>query len=591
MQFTNSYTETTMLIKALFATLTLIILSIPTTSFASSVTISCTGLDGDNEICSIETDGGPNSQALINLVGDIIYSLNNNTQQDSTCSRAGSMIACDLEDSDLLLSCNVEAGELATNGTCRLATKVNGETVGLDASFLSINCEANETNGECVVGNRPSEVAALLSEELSDSLNGNDLELLTNIVTGCGVQSGTAAFQRDCNNLISVLGAEGIEQIQALIDVVAPRNIDAAVDTNILTAQYVAGSIRQRLARVRGGSKGIDTTALRYYDGHQWVTAGTHLASSDATMLDTNSTNDGSLYESEKLGVFIDGSFADTTLDGDENGSDANTKSQTLTFGFDYRFNASWIAGVAFSFSSSSTEFGSSRGDIDTQNYSLIGYGSYYQDAWYIDATFGVSGDRYDQTRDISCSAADCGVAIDNQSISADYYGDQTAFTIGMGYDFTYRQWAFTPFAQYSVTDITVDAYNEDASNPDSAGAGYALSIDEQNRDSVTWSIGTDARYTVSQDWGVLVPYLGLEFVTEQEDDAQFISGKFLGNVSTGEKFELATGEIDSSYYLISAGASATFTGGSAIFIDIKTLQGYDDSEQIRFTGGYRAAF
>ncbi|MCG8670363.1 MAG: autotransporter outer membrane beta-barrel domain-containing protein [Pseudomonadales bacterium] len=552
-------------------------------SWADSVTVTCTDVGGEQENCTLESTNGASSTAMIELIGDIINAVNGNTREGS-CSRQGNDISCSVGEADLQLACTVQQGEEDNSATCSLND--------LPAEVLSLDCLTQGSTGECTLQNQPAEIIASLPEAAIENLTANEIDVLGNVITGCGFQSGTSAFQDDCNALLSILGGGDADQITALVDAITPKNADAVADANVFKAQQLTSTIRRRLARVRGGDTGVDTTAVRYFDGQQWVQAGQMFAANQAeTMTDAGSASNGSIFDTEKFGVFIDAAIANTEYDANDNENGSETDDTTITVGLDYRINPNLIGGMAMSIATITTEYGSNRGEVDTENFTLLAYGSYYKDAWYVDATFGMGGDRYDQSRVINCSVSDCGVDIDNQSLSADYYGDQVSFTIGGGYDFSYGEWAATPFVQYASTSITVDDYQEEAGDPDAPGAGYALNMDEQDRDSTTLTVGSDLRYTMSQDWGVLVPYVGIEFINEMDDDAVVISGRFLGNVGTGDKFELATGEIDSSYSYLSFGASAIFAGGGSAFIDVRTLQGYEDTDQIRFTGGYRAAF
>ena len=558
-------------------------------SFAFNTTILCTDIGLDTESCSLQSTGNASSTAMLDLIGDLVNAINDTEETDSSCDRVGDNVTCSLVETDLELSCTVVDGEVRT-GDCALSGSGGREGQNLQ-SLLSLTCETSGTTGECTIGNDAEEVVAFLTEAVGDVVTGNDFRYLSNMAIGCGTLTGTDSFQRDCNNLLSVLANGDADQVASLIDTISPKNIDAAADVNVFKSQQLTGTVKQRLMRVRSGSTGVDTAALYYFDGHQWLRAGDQVASNEpATMNDAGPNSTPSIFESEKFGVFVDGSLVTTEFDDSENERSAETDDQQLTMGVDYRFTSNFVGGVAFSMSTSSTDFGNNRGNLDTTNFTLIGYGSYYKDAWYVDASISLGGDRYDQERILSCSASECGVALDN-TLESDYYGDQTSFTVGGGYDFSFGEWAMTPFVQYASTTVGIDDYKENAKDPDAVGAGYALDIDDQDRDSSIFTIGTDLRYTLNQDWGVLVPYVGLEFINEMDDDAVFVSGRFLGNVASDDKFELATGEIDSSYAYLSIGTSAIFAGGGAAFIDLKSLQSYADVDQLRITGGYRMAF
>jgi len=110
-------------------------------------------------------------------------------------------------------------------------------------------------------------------------------------------------------------------------------------------------------------------------------------------------------------------------------------------------------------------------------------------------------------------------------------------------------------------------------------------------RDLLTASAGADVRYTMSTAWGVLVPYLTLEWINELDDDSSVVTGRFTGNLASDDGFSLANDEIDTSYAQIGIGTTWQLAGGQGGFFDIKSLQGYDNVDQWQVTAGWRVAF
>jgi len=140
-------------------------------------------------------------------------------------------------------------------------------------------------------------------------------------------------------------------------------------------------------------------------------------------------------------------------------------------------------------------------------------------------------------------------------------------------------------------TRLDIDGYRETPNAPDAAGAGYALTIDDMERDLLTASAGADLRYTVSMASGVLVPYLTLEWINELDDEDSVVTGRFTGNLVADDGFTLVNDDLDTSYAQVSLGTTWQLAGGQGGFVDVKSLQGYDDVDQWQVTAGWRFAF
>lgn len=543
---------------------------------AAEISISCTDVD-DAQTCSVS--GGAVSESLTSLVGDVLESLASPNANTELCQRNGNSAQCTLPGgTGLTFNCTIADDQ--QSGSCQLGQ--------LPPEFFALDCSRADAGGACTF----STDDAAITSTLTPALGARRAGFATHLLAGCALRSGTDAFLRDCDQLLAALSAQDYAAVQRTLDTIIPANADITLDNTALQLAMQLDGVRSRLSRLRHGQRGADVAGLMFFDGLQWVSAGTLLAAGGDTMTDASPPVAG--FADERLGVFIDGSIANTEFDASDNEGDADTDLQLLTLGIDYRISDQWIAGIAYSASFSSTDFGddsagNKRGDIDSNGYLLIAYGTWYQGDAYVDATLAYGADRFDQSRHARCNS-DCAQPFDQQ-FEAEFHGDQFAATLGGGYEWRFGAMGLTPWLQLASIRLATDAYRETPSDAAAPGAGFALSIDGQDRDLLTASIGADLRYTISMAWGVLVPYLGVELINELDDDGSVVTGRFTGNLVADDGFTLATNEIDTSYALVGVGTTWQLAGNQGGYVDVKSLQGYDDLDQWRITAGWRVAF
>jgi outer membrane autotransporter protein len=557
----------------LLVLLLLTTLGVARNAAAAQIDVTCSDVS-DPQTCRVS--GGAVSDSLADLVDDVLASLSNATETGA-CTRNGNTAQCVL--GTQTLNCAIADDELSSS--CQL-----GE---LPPEYFSLNCNRNETGGACTFASDETAINAALVP----ALGPRRAAFATHLLAACALRSGTDAYLRDCDPLLSALGNGQFEQVLRTLDAIIPVNADITLDNTALQIAQQLNGVRARLSRLRHGKQGVDVAGLMFFDGMQWVSAGTLLASNNESVSDV-SPPASSFGDDERLGVFIDGSFGNTERDTTENEGEAETDLQLLTLGIDYRLSDQWIAGVAYSASFSSTDYGNDaagnkRGDLDSNGYLLIGYGTWYQGDAYVEATLAYGADRFEQTRRARCQSG-CPQVFE-QAFEADFQGSQVAATIGGGYEWRFGEFGITPWLQLASTQLDVDGYRETPDSPEAAGAGYALTIDDMERDLLTASLGADLRYTKSMAWGVLVPYLSVELINELDDDDSVVTGRFTGNLASDDGFSLANDEVDTSYAQISIGTTWQLAGGQGGYFDVRSLQGYDDVDQWQVTAGWRFAF
>lgn len=539
---------------------------------AGTTNISCKNLDSNAE-CEITGDGGF-SESLAKLATDAI---NSNTSAGSLCSDVNGGVICKLGQQELapVLSCNKQNSGLS----CQLK--------GLDPELLKINCtKDNDSTGSCILST--SERAAENELKKIAGLPKSQISFGATLIAACASRTATEALQNGCDTILSALSSgtvEDKEKIAATLKAVTPSNFDAGIDTGRQAVYAQIKTLSNRLKALRANQSGENNVAqLQFFDGNQWVNTGDLLASNSGTMNDSSPEN--ALLDNSRLGFFINGVFMNSEQGSSENEGGSEFSSQMMTLGIDYRFNSNFVGGFAFTYSTGESDFANDKGDLSSSGVNFMAYGSYFVDAWYLDATIMRGGTNYDQTRKLVCDTS-CVTAF-NQKATAEYYSATTGFTVSTGYDFNFNALSVTPFAQLASTKINLDAYREKMSNPGSAGSEYALDMGEQSRSMLIFSLGSQLRYVWAQNWGVVVPHLDLELVKELDDDENVASGNFVGNVATTQDFKLKTNQVDTSYFFIGFGFSAQLQNGNSGFFNIRTLQGYNNLDQTIYSLGWR---
>ncbi len=533
---------------------------------------SCTDVN-DRSTCSFNDDAVV-AQGLVDLAEDLFAAIDNRDSANNLCERVGDIANCTINELDLI--CEIEDDNEGRPKTAEC--RINGG--GLPPAAFSVDCAQNtDDSGNCAL--RSS--GAAIRDALGFIDNPQLKRVGENLLLGCVRRGGTAAFQRDCDPLLAALSDGNEEGVAATLAAITPLNADNAVDSSRFTLNSQLGHASARLARLRAGAEGVDLSGLQFFDGQNWLRAGDLLATTDTMMTDTSTetwVGDGA----GRPGMFIDGAIIISEQNGTLDENDAEADAQIVTLGADYHFGEHFVGGLAFSAGFSATDYGSNRGALDTTSFLLMAYSSYYLGSWYVDATLALGGDNYDQQRRTRCNSS-CVQAF-NQTYEAEFNGSQIAVTLGTGYEWALRGFTLAPYVQLAGAALEVDGYRETPGN-DGAGAGFALDIGDQDKDLLTLSLGSQFRYVFSQEWGLLIPHLGLEFVTELNDDDSVVNGSFVGNIARNEEFTLTTNPLDDTYYTVSAGVAFQFSYGAG-FVDIKSWQDNDEVDLLQFSVGWR---
>ena len=518
---------------------------------------------------------------------------NTNTPLILTCdifasAGFGSADCGDLFGSGIDMHCNVE-----------IDSPSNGCDTNIDPIKL---CEVNQDSCEAVVAR-----AKLCETGSIDCNNGltpkqqtkqSNTDIFTDLISNTCSSSANSENENGLTTFCRDFSLKTDAEKEQIIKAVMPTKIDLSADAGMMSMQQVSSYISSRLSQLRVTPAKVSSNNKKpenlYPVAGQWLPAFTQLAQLEGM---SNTASDVSPAANDSLDATIniskDGRFSlyvnaafmfakqDTTAD--ESASDSKTAQ--FTIGSDYRLSNELVLGAAFTFSDMNSDFGNNKEDsLNQQSYNLSLYTLYYHKQWWLDGSLMLGFNRYDQERDITCSGSCSSL---NNTYEANYNGNVQSLTLSSGYDFVFSRLTLSPFAQLQGGTVNIEAYDESAKN--TGGPTALLSLDKQSRDFANINIGSYLRYVLNTKKAVFIPSLRVVLNHSLEDDIQSVSGHFVGDESA--RFSMAANAMDDTYLTIGAGMNFQLQNGNSGFIDLETIEAYDNLNQYRITGGWRWEF
>lgn len=492
--------------------------------------------------------------------------------------------------------CDITNGE----GVCNVANTdgVNldmGCTVGIDGDTLdcaldivrgsdhfkpyTIDCERDGQNGKgtCTITHDSEQLEAMVQ---SIAIPNSNISNLANSFLSC-LQGAVGGAEAMCSQLLQAFDAGGSdERVMQILSSLAPLNPEATSDLGRDNLRNTTSVVLSRLGQIRTNTTmASNVSAPLFFANNEWLSAGTRLAANDSLASDvTPGTVSTSISDFGKLGFFINLNATDGKYRGGSLSSNSNFTSTMLTLGFDYRVRDDLVTGLAFNVGQSKTKYKSTvKGKLDADSFSFIIYNSFYKDSWYFDSSLTIGGDTFKQERSP--------LGFTNR-YDAEFHSMQYNLSLAAGYDFYVQGFGLTPFVQLDVGQLHIDGYKEKDNCV--GGCGVALAMDKQKRDIGSLNIGGRFRYIATTSKGVFIPNLTLTAVNDFQNDAQVVTGRFIGLNSNTNGFAIMSEKSDSDYFIIAAGFSMQLKNGNAGFFNLESLQGYDNLDQMRVTLGWR---
>ncbi len=353
-----------------------------------------------------------------------------------------------------------------------------------------------------------------------------------------------------------------------------------ATETNVTQVR----NVKARMLALRQGSTGIDATGLvmRSGDTSLPVSAFSSFMQNDADVSGGGSPDFG------PWGFFINGRFTTGEKDSTSTEVGFDFDSYGITLGVDYRVNSSFVIGAALGYNDVDNDINNNQGNLEVDGYNFTGYATWYNpSSYYLDTLLTFGNNDLDSRRNINYSI---GTTTVNQVAIGTPDSDSLGFAVSFGRDFSTANRIFSPYLRVDYTDIEIDGYAETLSNPNADGSGLGLLVGDQDIESLEAVLGARMSWSLSRDWGVMVPVLNFEYAHEFDDDSRVISASFL-NDPTSTAFTTVTDDPDRNYFNLGAGISFVFSNGRSMYINYDTIVGLSDVTQHTLRIGGRFEF
>ena len=302
-------------------------------------------------------------------------------------------------------------------------------------------------------------------------------------------------------------------------------------------------------------------------------------------------------YSIGPLGVFVNGlgQFGSRDLTTTENGYSFNNAG--FVAGADYRITPQLVAGLAFGYSQSNTNFDTSA--VSGPGQSLSGnllqgnlYATYsVTDAWYVNAIGLIGGGNNNSQRHIVFGTngfdATTGVttmAIDR--IATGNFGSRVAgVTLASGYDLPFGDWVVTPIVRFLYQHTGVNAFSEEGA------LGADLQYGSSSVNTVLSFLGADAQYTVNTPFGRLYPIARFDWAHQYSPSNTAVSVAYSNDPSLLSSFILPGTPTSRNYFDLGVGVSLPLSDSSSAFINYDSILGLNNTTYNSFTAGVRFTF
>jgi len=286
-----------------------------------------------------------------------------------------------------------------------------------------------------------------------------------------------------------------------------------------------------------------------------------------------------------KLGGFLTATYGTGDRDSTERTNGFDYDSISLTGGLDYRINSNVILGAALSYHEIDSDFDTkptvAGGDVDSDGWGGFLYGTYYTDNAYFDATLGYGQSDYDTRRNIIIPS-NTGIAPINETAKGSTDSNDYSASIGAGYDIVNNALTYGPYARLSYLSVDVDNYSEKGAD----ASGLNLNVEGQKWKSLTSVLGAQFSYSMSQNFGVLIPRGNIGWIHEYDNDKQVFTATYVADPRQNI-LKASTNSPDRNYFELGLGVSAVLKSGVQIYANYDTILGFDDlTEHLLSVGG-----
>jgi outer membrane autotransporter protein len=410
--------------------------------------------------------------------------------------------------------------------------------------------------------------------------------MIGNALVVQGVPNPSATPDLPRNLGLNTSGLQGaLQQLNGGAELVVPTSQTSVTQTTQTTRQ--TGAIEERLSQLRNLTTGTVLAGARPPQAGQIAALSTLepdgriIVEPGAPLQFASSTG--------PLGVFVNGlgQFGSRDMTSTVNAFSFNNAG--FIAGADYLFTPQLIAGLAFGYTRSSTNFDTSavsapgqflRGDLLQGNL----YATYYNDAFYLNGIGLIGGSNNDSRRHIVLPNTVEGLPGDR--IATGSFGSQVqALSLSGGYSLPFGALILTPTARLLYQHLGVDAFSENGA------LGADLQFGSTSLNTFLSFLGAEAQYTISTPLGVLSPLARFHWAHQYTADNTAVSVAYSNDPSLLSSFILPGAQASRNYFDLGVGLALQVSRNGSAFINYDSILGLNHTTYNSFTAGIRMTF
>lgn len=368
------------------------------------------------------------------------------------------------------------------------------------------------------------------------------------------------------------------EQLRRAVEAIAPVQMAAQKQVNNESARV--NLVNARLLDLRSGRQGFSVSM-------NGMEVRTKTASNSGTT-DVAGTGGGAAADTPlggPLGGFVNFAYNWGKVDQTDLQEPYKYDNYSVIAGVDYRFSPALVLGAAVSYSDTNSDFEQSLGNVKARTTSIVGYGTYYINEWYVDGFLSWGDVRYDSTRNIIIPSNNPGVPAFNTSATASPKGDEWSGSIGLGRSFSKGGVTFAPVARLTYIHVKNKSFTENEPNN-----GLGLAVNDRSITSFQSALGGRVSTAVSTASGVFNPYVSAQWVHEFRNNQSSIISKYV-NDPFNNVFVIPTARPTRDYGILGVGSTATFPNDWSAFAQFAAAVGLRDQTNYGIVVGVRKQF
>ena len=412
-----------------------------------------------------------------------------------------------------------------------------------------------------------------------------DLKNLCSAMLGNGLQVQGKSFGMLGSFGLDASGLNGaLQQLNGGAELVVPTSQTSVTQTTQTTRQTSA--IEERLSQLRNLTTG---TALAGASPRAGQVAALSTLEPDGRIIVEPGAPLQFASSTGPLGVFVNGlgQFGSRDMTSTVNAFSFNNAG--FIAGADYLFTPQLIAGLAFGYTRSSTNFDTSavsapgqflRGDLLQGNL----YATYYNDAFYLNGIGLIGGSNNDSRRHIVLPNTVEGLPGDR--IATGSFGSQVqGLSLSGGYSLPFGALILTPTARLLYQHLGVDAFSENGA------LGADLQFGSTSLNTFLSFLGAEAQYTISTPLGVLSPLARFHWAHQYTADNTAVSVAYSNDPSLLSSFILPGAQASRNYFDLGVGLALQVSRNGSAFINYDSILGLNHTTYNSFTAGIRMTF